>query len=370
MPKQKPSELIDNAENIAVEMSLSKARAEAASWKRKCKDALTLAASFERRSQVLSGIPADPTIQRFSQPLKGKPRGVAVVVPATDWHVEEQVSSETTNGKNEFNLSIAEARIKRFYQKVLRLIDWQNRLAPVVEIWHPLLGDLLSGYIHEDLVESNLLSPTEACVFLQEMICSGIDFWLRKTKLPIFIPTCIGNHGRTTSQKRIKTSCQNSFEWLLYMTLAKYYAAKYYAGSKRVHWRIGKGYHNTVEIMGRKVRFHHGDNLRYQGGVGGISIPVNKAISQWDKVETVDFDIFGHWHTFLANYPKWVACGSLMGFSEYSVAIKAEYQAPTQTFMVIDRDYGMTLATPIFVTESARKQREERKLDEKMQRVR
>ncbi|GAI55192.1 unnamed protein product, partial [marine sediment metagenome] len=102
--------------------------------------------------------------------------------------------------------------------------------------------------------------------------------------------------------------------------------AKYYAKNKRVHWMVGRGYHNTQEIMGRKVRFHHGDGLRYQGGVGGISIPVNKAIAQWDKVQVVDFDIFGHWHTFLPHYPKWVSCGSLMGYSEFSVEIKAEFQ--------------------------------------------
>ncbi len=358
MSKQEPKKLIEAAEEDDLQLKLSKVETEVAKWKRKCRDALALAANFERQSQVLSGIPATPVLQRFTRLPRCKSRGVAAVVPATDWHVEERVSLEATNGKNEFDLEIAEDRIKRFYQKILRLIDWQNRLAPVVEIWHPLLGDLLSGYIHEELMETNSLSPTEACVFLQEMICSGIDFWLKKTKLPIYIPTCVGNHGRTTPKKRIKTSHQNSFEHLLYMTLAKYYAK-----NRRVHWRIGNGYHNTVEIMGRKVRLHHGDNLRYQGGVGGISIPVNKAVAAWDRVETVDFDIFAHWHTFLANYPKWVACGSLMGFSEYSLSIKAEYQAPTQTFIVIDRNFGMTLATPVFITESARKQREERMSD-------
>ena len=351
MPKRKPSKLVDDAEKIVIEMSLSKARGEATNWKRKCKDALAMAASFKRQTEVLSGIPIVPTLQRWNKfpGPRARSKGVAVVVPATDWHVEERISLGTTNGKNEFDLEIAEDRIRKFYQKVLRLIDWQNRLAPVIEIWHPLLGDLLSGYIHEDLAESNSLSPTEACVFLQEMICSGIDFWLKKTKLPIYIPTCVGNHGRTTSKRRIKTSCQNSFEWLLYRTLAKYYTK-----SKRVHWHVGQGYHNTMEIMGRKVRFHHGDNLRYQGGVGGISIPVNKAVAAWDRVETVDFDIFGHWHTFLAHYPKWVACGSLMGYSEYSIAIKAEFQHPTQTFMVINRNYGMTCAIPIFLTKASR----------------
>jgi hypothetical protein len=294
-------------------------------------------------------IQRNPSIRTFATPKRSKPNGVAVIAPATDWHVEERVAKAAVNGKNHFDLSEAEVRIKRFYEKVLELIDWQNHLAPVVELWHPLLGDLMSGYIHEELMESNSLSPTEACVFLQDMICSGIDLLRKKTRLPIHIPTCVGNHGRTTPKKRIKTSCKNSYEWLLYMTLAKRYQFDH-----RVCWDVGQGYHNTQTIMGRKVRFHHGDGLRYMGGVGGITIPVNKSVAQWDKVSPADFDIFGHYHTHLAHYPKWVSCGSLMGYSEFSVEIKAEFQHPTQAFIVIDRRYGMTQATPIFLTKPTR----------------
>jgi len=348
--KRNAKKLVNDAQIASTDLALAKATTEAARWKRKWKDAVATAASLEEQMELLIGIQGTPAIQKFEQLKKGGSRGVAVVVPATDWHVEERVSREATNGKNEFNLSIAEARIKRFYQKILELIDWQRNLAPVKELWHPLLGDLMSGYIHEELMESNSLSPTEACLFLQEMICSGIDLLRREVKLPIIIPTCVGNHGRTTPRKRIKTSHKNSYEWLLYMTLAKYY----HANKASPWWIVGKGYHNTQEIMGRKVRFHHGDGLRYQGGIGGISIPVNKAVAQWDKVQVVDFDIFGHWHTFLSHYPKWVSCGSLMGYSEFSVEIKAEFQHPTQTFIVIDRDYGMTLATPIFLEKAGK----------------
>lgn len=352
MKRNSAKQLVSETAQAASEISLAKAASAAAGWKKKHQEAIQTAVTLEQQLDAMLAIQGEPAIRRFERMKKSPPKGVAVVVPATDWHVEERVFAAGTNGKNHFDLAEATARIKRFYSKVLELIDWQSRLAPVVELWHPLLGDLMSGYIHEELMESNSLSPTEACVFLQEMICSGIDFWLKETKLPIFVPTCVGNHGRTTPKKRIKTSYKNSYEWLLYMTLAKRYE-----GNRRVAWDVGQGYHNTQSIMGRKVRFHHGDGLRYMGGVGGITIPVNKSIAQWDKVETADFDIFGHWHTFLACYPKWVACGSLMGYSEFSVEIKAEFQHPTQTFIVLDRRYGLTQATPIFLTKPQRNEK-------------
>jgi hypothetical protein len=350
MSKRSAKKLVGDSELKAVQAEARAAKVEAARWKRNCKEATAAQDLAVRTVEALTAIPENPAVQEWETPMESEPREVAVVVPATDWHVEEQITAETTNGKNVFNLSEAEARIERYYQKIIRLCKWQNHLAPINAVWHPFLGDLMSGYIHEELAETNALSPTEACLFLQEMICSGIDYLVRETTVPIIIPTCHGNHGRTTQKKRIKSGYANSYEWLLYSTLAKHYR-----NSNRVFWRVGKGYHNIQEIMGRKVRFHHGDGMRYQGGVGGITIPVNKAIAQWDKVQAVDFDIFGHWHTHLVGYPKWVSCGSLMGYSEYSVEIKAEFQHPTQTFIVIDRDYGLTVAAPIFLTKAGEK---------------
>lgn len=350
MAKRSAKKLVNDSELKAAQAEARIAKVEAARWKRNFREIANEKDFLTKTIDALTTIPGDPAIQEWKEPKKSESRNVAVVVPATDWHVEEKVTAETTNGKNVFNLVEAEIRIERLYQKIVRLCRWQSHLAPISEIWHPLLGDLMSGYIHEELAETNALSPTEACLFLQEMICSGINFLVQETTVPIIIPTCFGNHGRTTQKKRIKSGYANSYEWLLYSTLAKYYKH-----SSRVFWRVGKGYHNTQEIMGRKVRFHHGDDIRYNGGVGGITIPVNKSIAQWDKVEAVDFDIFGHFHTFNWNYPKWIACGSLMGYSEFSVSIKAEFQHPTQTFIVIDRNYGMTVATPIFLTKAGGK---------------
>ncbi len=345
MPRRKPEELVQESKEVASVLAIEKTRALISGLRAKYREAAAGALALESQVDLLINISDAPAIKSLTRAKRGKSRGVAVVIPASDWHVEERVFPEAINGRNSFDLAEAERRIKRFYLKSLELIDWYGHMAPVVEIWHPMLGDLMTGHIHEELMETNTLSPTEACVFLQEMICSGIDLWRKETKLPIYIPTCVGNHGRTTQRKRIKTSCRNSYEWLLYKTMERHYN-----GNPSVTWGVGAGYHNIQIIQGRKVRFHHGDGLRYMGGVGGITIPVNKAIAQWQKIDTVDFDIFGHYHTFLFHYPQWVACPSLIGYTEFSVEIKAEFQHPAQAFIVIDRDYGITLSTPIFLT--------------------
>lgn len=354
MKKTKTPDLDAAAARVAVshEFALAKARAEAKSWKAKYNSATKALLEADESMDFLLSIQGKPNVSRLPRRKRAKQGGVAMVVPASDWHVEERVFPESVGWKNDFNLQEAQRRIERLYLGVLEMLEWQNHRKPVTELWHPMLGDLLSGYIHEELLETNELSPTEACVFLQDMITSGIDLLLRETKLPIIVPTCVGNHGRTTLRKRIKTSCKNSFEWLLYKTMAKHYES-----NPRVHWLVGEGYHNIQTIMGREVRFHHGDGLRYYGGVGGITIPVNKSVAQWQKVRTVDFDIFGHWHQFLFHYPTWVCCPSLIGYTEFSVEIKAEFQHPAQACIIIDKGLGISLATPIYLTEPTREKK-------------
>jgi hypothetical protein len=350
--RNSPSSLVRKSKEVASDVAAAKSASEVSYLKKKRKEALSAASESEARLQFMCAMRnRGRSVQhRIGTQARSKSDfGVAAIIPLTDIHAGEHIESKAVNGKNFYNIQECEKRLDRYYNKVVELVDWHSSLARITELWHPMLGDLLTGNIHAELMETNDLSPVETCVFLRDKICSGIDFLLKKTRLPIYIPTCVGNHGRTTDKPRIKTSCRNSFEWLLYKTLEKSYEK-----NPRVQFFVGEGYHNIQTIVGRKVRFHHGDGLKYNGGVGGIAIPVNKAIAQWDKVESVDFDIFGHWHQFKWDYTKWVACGTAMGYSEFSLFIKADFQHPTQTFVVVDKRYGITHAEPIFLTSPKR----------------
>jgi hypothetical protein len=59
-------------------------------------------------------------------------------------------------------------------------------------------------------------------------------------------------------------------------------------------------------------------------------------------------DVFGHWHQFLQDW-RWVSCGCLCGYNDFSVAIKADYQPPTQTVILMNGKYGKVAALPVFV---------------------
>lgn len=272
--------------------------------------------------------------------IKSGPGGSAVAFAiASDWHVEETVDPKTVNNLNAFDLTIASQRVRTFFQKVVRLTEIQRAGTKIDTLVLALLGDLMTGYIHEELRESNGLSPTETLLWLQDEVASGLKL-LEKHFDHIVIPCSYGNHGRCTIKPRHATGARNSYEWMLYHILKKQFP--------QFDWRISDGYHNYLEVNGKVVRFHHGDDLKYQGGVGGLTIPVEKAIAQWNRAIKADLDIFGHWHQSQQN-PKWISNSSLIGHNAYAIAIKAGYEPPSQTFFLMDSKRGRTITAPIFL---------------------
>lgn len=273
--------------------------------------------------------------------LKGES---TVVLCCNDWHAEEHVDPRTVNGLNEFNLDICTARINRLWEKALELIEFARGFTTIKELVVWLGGDLMSGSIHEELLEGNFLQPADAIEFIEQHVCDGLATLGKHAGMDRIRVLCNhGNHGRATAKMRAATGAGNSWEYLAYRHIERLHEH-----DATISVTATRGYHLMTEIQGWTVRFHHGDGIRYQGGVGGISIPVNKAIAQWNKAAKADYDVFGHWHQLDDNW-RWTSGGCLVGYNAYALRIKADYQPPTQTMIVFNREYGKILTMPIFV---------------------
>lgn len=273
----------------------------------------------------------------------GESESTAVLV-ASDWHLEERVDAKTVDGINRYNPKIAEQRAVKFFQNGLSMVVMCRSRSKIDTLVLGVLGDMITGYIHEELAESNYLSPTEAILKAHSIIEGGIRYLLKEGKFKrIIVPCLMGNHGRTTKKMRVSTATKNSYEWLLYQFLAKAFADE-----ERVQFRVAEGYFVFVDVYKTKLRFHHGDDVRYEGGVGGLTIPLNKAIAQWNKTKRVDVDVLGHWHTRI-NSRDFVVNGSLIGYTPFAIRIKASYEPPSQSFFLVHPEKGKTVEVPIFV---------------------
>jgi hypothetical protein len=281
-------------------------------------------------------------------------REATAVVMGSDWHVEEPVEPEMVAGVNEYNLDIAERRVKRFWNGIIWQVEHHRasqRIA-IRDVIAWLGGDLMTGYIHPELIENNDLSPTQTILWLTPLIINGLLSVVEHLQLErLVVPCSYGNHGRTTDKPRIATSYKNSFEWLMYHQLAA--ALKH---EKRIRFEITSSQHQYVQAYDWMLHFHHGDDVKYNGGVGGLGVPLLKRIPKWDSIKRSDYHHVGHFHQYL-DYGRVVVNGSLIGYGPFSQRIGAEFEEPQQAFYLLDSKRGKCQKTPLWVGEDTVKSR-------------
>lgn len=308
---------------------------------RKYRGALRQIDALEREMSALLHIKETSYTHTIEPYRSGDKSEATAVVLASDWHVEEEVKRSKVSGLNRYNLDIAKARAHQFFQRAVKMVQKEQQDIPIKEMVLWLGGDFFSGNIHEELLENCLLQPIDAARYAQELLASGIIFILENTKLKLTIPCSCGNHSRITGKTHISTEQGNSIEFFMYHMLKIFFQ-----NEPRVTFVIDEGYHTYIDIYNRQCRFHHGHSIRFQGGVGGLTIPVNKAISQWNKARSAFIDCFGHYHTSM-SLSNFVGNGSLIGFNAFAISIKADFERPQQSMFLIDKTRGKTVSIPL-----------------------
>ncbi len=230
-----------------------------------------------------------PVIKPKSRSKKRKATACAL---ASDWHVEEDVDPKTISGLNEYNPTIAKQRAEKFFRGFVFNINSRSHDYIIDDALLWIGGDIITGYIHEELRESNWLSPTEATMLGIDFFYAGINHILDNTKIKLLtVPCNWGNHGRTEQKKKVSTAAKNSYEYLMYHVLAKMFRDE-----PRVKFVISDGSLLYLNVYDTMIRFHHGDDISYHGGVNGLSVPMGKKLARWDRSIKADLTCIGHYH--------------------------------------------------------------------------
>lgn len=260
-----------------------------------------------------------------------------------DIHADEIVKKSMVNGLNEYNIKIAEERVKYFFINAIKLLRMTNKDTEIKELVFVILGDLISSNIHEELLENTSLRPIEAIIVVQNWIVSGIRYLLDNFDGNITIPMTTSNHTRITKKIHISNEIGNDLGYYVYSNIAQIFA-----NEERVKCILPSGYHVPLMVYGKNIVIHHGHFVRYFGGVGGPTISINKAIAQWNKIFKADLYIQGHLHQFFDG-GNFVINGSVIGFNPYAVSIKASYEPPKQMFFLWNKKFGKTIVCPILL---------------------
>jgi hypothetical protein len=275
-------------------------------------------------------------------------REAASLILISDNHVDEVVTADSVNGLNEHNPDVARARMARVFQGASWLTNHARQSHLVRDVVVCLLGDHISGTIHQDLSETNAMSLPESIAFAQQLIGDGLRHLLSDPETETIRVICsTGNHGRLAPGKpRIHTRNETNAETILFVSLAREFAS-----DPRISFDLPSGVFSYFQIYGKTCRASHGDHLKYSGALGGLTNPINRAIARMNQARHADLDVFGHWHT-LFDGGAWIVNGSTVGYGPFSEWIHCPYERPQQGWALLDSRRWRSLNAPIWCDEA------------------
>lgn len=331
-------------QTVASDRERLRHKAELDSLRRRYDEALKTNEQLEREIGVTRALQSGLEIVSIEPKQGSRSSEGTVVAVASDWHSEEVVHGAAVSGLNDYNPGVFKARSTKFFRSLIRLVALLKQDITIDTLVLALLGDFITNDIHDaENAEMNAMLPTIALVNVQNVIASGIQFILDNTDLRIVVPCHSGNHARTTQKTRFASENGHSLEYLMYC-----YLASHFRHEPRVEFIIPEGMHSYLRVYDQTIRFQHGHAVKYNGGVGGLYIPVNKAIAQWNKAIHADLDVFGHFHQ-LRDGGNFICNGSLIGYNTFALSIKADFEKPKQALFLLDKKRGRTCTWPILV---------------------
>lgn len=291
----------------------------------------------------LAGQTPNPPNWLTAEPRKGS--GVTGV-PCTiwsDWHLGETVERGEINGVNEFSLRIAERRIQTLADRIVDLCfgHMTNPVYPGIVV--NLIGDIVSGNIHDELVETNEIELFPVVLWAVERIAAALRVLLTKFD-NIFVACAGGNHGRTTKKKHMKRYVFKNADWLIYCLLEREFR-----NDHRVQFMIPESNECLYRVYNHRYMALHGDDLGVKGGdgiIGAIGPIMRGEIKTRHSSAQIgrDYDtmLMGHWHQMLW-LPRAIVNNTLKGFDEFArIALRAVASPASQALWFTHPKHGIT----------------------------
>jgi hypothetical protein len=271
--------------------------------------------------------------------LKGE---AVALVQFSDWHVGKRIDKKTTNGLNEYNPDIAKRRSEAVTKNLLKLIKKERQDIKIPNLVINLGGDAVNNYLHEGDSQQNYMSPLEEVRFAKQLIGNSLKTLAENGDFKKIVLLCQrGNHPRLTKKMQSSVDYKMNLEAMLYWILADDFSDKLF------EWHIPQADIGYYTVGDKVLRYFHGHQIGYQGGVGGLTIPMNKKIMYWDKTFKADYNMVSHWHQYSTPTKRASVNSSLCGYDEFAQSCGFEYEPATQTLQLLDKNRGFTGRFPI-----------------------
>lgn len=273
-----------------------------------------------------------------------------LVLMYSDLHAAEVVTREATRGINEYNWTVMQERMATIQTAVLS--HAKHFGFPISRLHIHMLGDMLSGDIHEELAITNDRPLAEAVV---DLAYEHVPWLLRfAEEFPIRIAGVPGNHPRPRPKTSYKEQ-HNNADWLFYKMLEALLR-----GHPNIEFDLTRGGYSVQMICDRwRTLLMHGDGIRTtMPGVpwGGVIRRITTLEAQFNAArQPLDYVEMGHFHTSNSLdgiHAKTFTNGSVKGADEYGLAQFGSGRDAEQKLLAFHPKRGYTGEFPLNLQEN------------------
>jgi len=288
----------------------------------------------------------------------GKIKGNSVqsmIAPLTDTHIGDNVELEEMMGLNEYNIDIFNKRLYGWANQVITLAELRRNSAEVGELIVPMLGDMISGDIHEELARTNNDHCMGQMIRGANLISQALMF-IAPHFDKVRVPCVVGNHGRMTRKPPMKNKYMD-WDYMLYQ-----WVSVFCQNQKNIEFHIPKTFMTTINVCNRNILLAHGDFIN--GGGSGTSI--NRGVSNMRNVlsfrkglkeeinniqdnslesvpDSYDSALLGHFHRIdeidIGTGAVHI-CGCMKGGDEFAMQRVQAINKPRQLVLYYHPKYG------------------------------
>jgi hypothetical protein len=302
------------------------------------------------------------TIKRYVTPLKptkqyptrkpgSRKRGKAsqvMVAPLTDTHVGDNVKKEQTVGLNEYDIELFSRRMWGWSNQVLSLAEYRRNICDVDELVIPMLGDMISGDIHEELARTNIDNCMMQMMYGAKIISQALMF-LAPHFEEIRVPCVVGNHGRMTRKIPSKDRFMD-WDYMLYQWVAVFVSKQ-----NNIIFEIPKSVSHVSNIANRNILMMHGDSI----GGGGTAATILRTVTalrsvlqyktqliaddEFNVSSSFDDVLLGHFHRvdeIDIGTGSLHICGTMKGGDEFTISRLNVITKPKQIVLYFHPEYG------------------------------
>lgn len=308
-----------------------------------------------------------PSIPRMPDKLRETPQ--SDIANWSDFHWMETVDYDEMRGLNAYNFEMGKKRLQYLVDSMLNIRFSHHAVIPVKELNLNILGDLVTGEIHDELLATNECSYIEASYIGGSVLAQAIRE-LAAHYPSVKVRSVPGNHARKTKQKGFK---QRYVSWDQMMV---HNARLMLRNQKNISWHIPKSFFTIADIEGFRHLLYHGDDIKSWAGIPFYGI--NRAISQFQQLIAseplahpdpekreeaaqmyapcaLDYMHIGHFHQATSlpfTRGELFLNGSLIGTNQFAMGAMRAHGQPIQWFMGCHPEKGVTWRYPINVRDA------------------